>query len=137
MADINYTRAELETALNKLTWTTWTPTVSSATGSGATFDVQLAEYFRLGDTIYFNLVIKITAIGTASGAMTVTLPFAPAETTTGLSIILGTGREGDLTGVQTMFSYNGTAAVGTVINADSSFTWTVNHRHFISGSYSI
>jgi hypothetical protein len=138
MADLIYSRAELERALNKLVWTNWTPTVSSASGSGATFDVQIAEYFRLGDTIYFNLVIKITATGTASGAMTISLPFAPDENTGRFQPILGTGREGDATGIQhKLYWSSGLSLAALVVYNSVAFTWTTNHRHFISGSYKI
>lgn len=135
MADLNYTRAELERAMNKLVWANWTPTVSSSGGSGATFDVEVAEYFRLGDTIYFNLVILVTAIGAASGVMTVTMPFTPDETIATYSPILGTGRGA---GLQHKIYWSDASGVAVVTYfSNLTFAWVAPRRHYISGSYKI
>lgn len=130
--DLNYTREELEHVMNKLVWTTWTPTVSSTGGSGATFDVEVAEYFRIGDTIYFTLVILVTAVGSASGAMTVTMPLTPDETASSLSPIIATGRGGGLQ--HKMYFASGVGVVS--LYSGLSFDWVLR-RHYLSGSYKV
>jgi hypothetical protein len=55
-------------------WKAWTPTVTPAAGAGLTYTVNSASYEQVGKRISFHFDIKITAAGTGSGHMFVTLP---------------------------------------------------------------
>ena len=79
-------------------WTTWTPTL---TQSGAvTATVTHAVYGRWGRLIIVNFRLAVTGTGTASNAVTVSLPTTAART----NMVVGTGNVFDQS---TGLSYSG------------------------------
>lgn len=69
------------TPVDQSAWTVYSPTLSSTGGSLATTGTTATatgRYKRIGKTISVEMDIGIVAIGTASGALIATLPFAAA-----------------------------------------------------------
>jgi hypothetical protein len=64
---------------------TWTSTVTSSGGSITSYTLNRAVYVKIGNTVYFNVGVTITSVGTASGAFRFTLPF----TTTAVNAVYG------------------------------------------------
>lgn len=59
-------------------WTTYTPTVTAASGTFTTVSAT-GRYKQMGKTIQTQIKITITTVGTASGGISVTLPFTSAH----------------------------------------------------------
>jgi hypothetical protein len=59
---------------------TWTPTISSASGTITTSSFSGAKYTKIGNIVEATVNITITTVGTASGACTFTLPFTGTDT---------------------------------------------------------
>jgi hypothetical protein len=54
----------------------WTPGLSAASGSGFTFSQQIGNYIKVGKLVVCSFALTLTAVGTASGQLTLTtLPF--------------------------------------------------------------
>lgn len=64
-------------------WKNWTPTYD-ATGSmtWTSITTQIARYFQVGNTVYFQITATGTTGGTANTSVTFTLPVRPVQTTT-------------------------------------------------------
>lgn len=62
---------------------TFTPTVTFGGASvGMTYAIQLGQYTRAGDRIFFNLTVMVSALGSSTGAMQIAgLPVATNSTT--------------------------------------------------------
>ena len=73
---------------------TYTPTVTASTGTLTTVTAT-GNYTKIGRQVTANMSITLTNIGTASGALYVTLPF-----TAGLFTSIGAGREDQTTGFE-------------------------------------
>ena len=148
--DLRYSRADIERGLNRLPWQNWTPTLSANSGT-PTFELQVARYldfgtpwsgsldgggsFALPGTVFFQLVVKILANGSASGPLRFTLPHTPSSTEESSFGIIGNGREGDLAGYQVKVYYD--AGLARIARYDSTGlpVWVNNHRFFVQGSY--
>ena len=59
---------------------TWTPTISSATGTITTSSFSGAKYTKIGNVVEATINITITTVGTASGSCNFTLPFTGTNT---------------------------------------------------------
>lgn len=77
--------------LTKLPWTSWTPTVTSASGALAHTLIS-AEYLKIGKILFYSYALTVSANG--SGAIIITTP--SGLTPTGDSA--GVGREYAVTG---------------------------------------
>ena len=82
---------------------TWTPSVSSQGGSLGSTTVNFATYTKIGRQVTASFKIKINSIGTATGALYVTLPFSSNSST-----YIGVGREDDATGIMLQGVLNNT-----------------------------
>lgn len=72
---------------------TWTPTVTATSGTLTTVTAT-GNYTRIGRCVTANFEVTLTNVGTASGALIVSLPF-----TAGQFPAIGTGREDQNTGI--------------------------------------
>lgn len=59
---------------------TWTPTISSASGTITTSSFSGAKYTKIGNVVEATVNILITTVGTASGQCLFTLPFTGTNT---------------------------------------------------------
>jgi len=112
-ASISKSGAASREYLNGFTAKTWTPTVTTGSGSITTLGTVTASYIELGPLVMFFVNIPITTNGTGATDLRFTLPF-----TTG-ALGEATGRESGVSGSQLIASYaNGvtTAIVRTYNN---------------------
>ena len=107
-------------AAHESAWTTYTPTV--AAGTGTFINVSAAgRYKTIGKTVFVSVNVTITTNGTASGYVTVTLPFAAAAS---LSPWILAGRENAVAGLM---------LVG-VVGSAASFMFVQNHNATYPGA---
>lgn len=60
-------------------WPTFTPTITPGSGAVAGYSTQSARYKAIGKTVFVQINIQASGVGTASGAYTISgLPFAAA-----------------------------------------------------------
>lgn len=74
-------------------WTSYTPTITAASGSITTVGAHTAYYKILGKTMHINANVIITTIGTAAGDLFITLPSGTARNNTSFA-----GKEFAVTG---------------------------------------
>jgi hypothetical protein len=56
-------------------WTSYTPTVAASSGTFTSVSAT-GNYIQIGKTVFARFAITITTVGTATGNVTVTLPFS-------------------------------------------------------------
>src|SRR5690606_33326474 len=80
-------------AIDKIPWTSWTPSYSSDSGALAGVTTVYAEYLKLGKTLFYT--VGITLANSGSGNLRITTPtgLAPAV------IAMGMGREFQSAGI--------------------------------------
>lgn len=114
-------------------WASYTPTITSSAGSGLTTGSVSGRYKRIGKTVWLEVKFTITAMGTASGLINVTLPsgllpatyaaFAGREDINTGKAIVGAARTGTSTFEVTYYDY--------------TFPGTTNSVIYLSGTYEI
>ena len=77
----NSLSTSINNALSMGPWSTWSPTVTSNTGTITTLGAIVARYTTAGKTVYFTLSVTITTNGTAGGFLKSTLPLTAKATT--------------------------------------------------------
>jgi len=104
-------------------WTSFTPTVSAASGTITSYTVS-ARYSLSGKVCVATYQIDLTNVGTASGTMIVTAPFA-ARTLTPSTAFVGAATENNNTGKGGYANlYSGQS---NILTRDSDFvTWFSN-----------
>lgn len=103
-------------------WTTYTPTVTSASGTPTTVSAT-GRYRQRGKTIQLQITAALTTVGTASGAVRATIPVTPAS-----NFYVGSAIEttaGTLMGAALI---NGTGAPTYVSIISSTTTYWVNGK---------
>jgi hypothetical protein len=114
---------------------TWNPTVTAGTGTITTYTVNTASYTRIGRQVTLNFRITVSAIGTASGAMIVTLPITSASNSAAI------GRETATTGYiimghifnagTTVPLYDGRTANGNCFGGGNGSAFNVSVTYFV------
>ena len=107
---------------------TWTPTVSSETGTLTSSTINTAKYTRVGNVVTVNLDITITNAGTGAAGLVITLPIAPANR------VSLAGREDALTGAGLSISAL-TSGNLYAYKYDNTTIIATGRRVYISGSY--
>lgn len=116
-------------------WTSFTPTVSASSGTITTYSVA-ARYSLSGKVCVATYQIDLTNVGTASGTLIVTAPFA-ARTISPTIAFVGSATENNNTGKGGYANlYQGTS---NILSRDSDFvTWFSNsNRVAISILYEV
>lgn len=72
-------------------WTAYVPTFTADAGSFTTVTVTTARYSKINGVVTVNVVFVVTTVGTASGAIILTLPVNPAQLFTGSAANLSDG----------------------------------------------
>lgn len=115
------------------TWETWTPTVTPSAGVFYVLTVNSAKYSRTQKLITCSFDYTVTSVGTASGALQMTLPFAAVSTANGASV--GVYRERSVTGDQGFCNISGTTTCfllrydqGAILNTGRSFAGTFTYE---------
>jgi hypothetical protein len=58
---------------------TWTPVLTSQTGSITSYTTASGTYTKIGNTVSVQVIARITSLGTAGGTLYLTLPFSPID----------------------------------------------------------
>ena len=107
-------------------WTTYTPTITSASGVIFVITVNDARYLKVGKLVVISFNISVPSAGTAGGAMLI--PYPSGVTPKNATYQIGVGRETALTGY--MFSITPTATNMQVNMYDNATPWASN-RQFV------
>lgn len=106
-------------------WTTYTPSASCGT---ATFTTNAARFKTIGKTVFFNIDVTITAIGTCTTNIIFNLP-ATSNSSGGLS-----GRESVVTAKAVACAFTGSSTTAACSLADAT-NFAVTARVAMSGVY--
>lgn len=107
--------------LDNNAWSTYTPTVTAATGTPTTVSAT-GRYKQIGKTVIAQMQITITSVGTASGGLNATLPVTAAAFAYAGSVF-----ESSATGKSGAGFINGSATPTLLATRDASATsWWVN-----------
>jgi hypothetical protein len=109
---------------------TWTPTVTSSSGTITSYTLVGANYTKIGRVVHVNFAVTITNAGTGAGSLDVTLPF-----TNGAVIANGTGRENALTGFQLQCRVNASSATMNIQNYANATAIATNAQIRVSMTY--
>jgi hypothetical protein len=107
---------------------TWTPTVTSQAGTITSYTAS-GTYMKVGRTIFYNVDILFTNIGSASGFILCTLP-----TNWVAPITCGSGRENAVVGFQ-LQAVNITTNQIVILTYNNGFPGGTNYHLYVSGFY--
>jgi hypothetical protein len=79
--------------LDNAAWSTYTPTITSSTGTITTVGTNTGRYKQIGKLVFVRTDTTITTVGTAGGQMRITLPVTPQS-----AYSTGAGRDAGVTG---------------------------------------
>lgn len=109
---------------------TWTPTVTSSSGSITSYTVISANYTRIGRQVSIIFQVNITNAGTGAGVLSVTLPI-----TNGSSIAVGCGTEYNNTVKMLQGYVLASAASISIVTYDNGSLIATNAQVFFSMTY--
>jgi len=119
----------INNALSLGPWSTWSPTISSATGTITTVGTVVARYAQAGKNVYFSLSATITTNGTGGGSVNVTLPLtAKADS-------VFSGREDAVSGKQLQGRVGAGASTLSIFNYDNSYPGSNGAKILLGGVY--
>jgi hypothetical protein len=78
-----------------LAWTSYTPTITAATGTITSTTITRAKYAKLGKIVHLNIDFTITNNGTGAGSVFITLP---SGVNAAAAFYHGVGRENNVSG---------------------------------------
>ncbi len=93
VGDLRDQETDIAAISDGITNGTWSPTITSGTGSITTLGTVVARYRTVGGMVFISLYVVITTNGTGATDVRATLPFASA------SVAVLAGRENVATGV--------------------------------------
>lgn len=111
--------------------TSWTPTVTSVTGSITTVGAVVAKYQKLGKIVNFWLSVTITTNGTGATAVEITLPSTPVRD------FAGTGYEDTAYGGLLQVRGKATGAKLVLFRYDNTYPGANGSVFTIHGSYEV
>ena len=111
-------------------WANFTPTITSELGAFTAVSAT-CRYIKIGTTVHFNMRITITTVGTATGFVQATLPFAPRTAETvgnfnciGINVAINTVLIGFVSAeIFSILNYAGTSpiAAGVVLRLSGTY----------------
>lgn len=123
----------LTTAINNALalgpWSTWSPTISSGSGTITTVGTVIARYAQAGKNVYFSIVIPITTNGTGATSVRATLP------TTAQSASVVAGRETQSGGKMLQGSISASSNTLVIFNYDNTYPGGSGFILVLSGLY--
>lgn len=114
---------------NQVSWTSWTPTITSDSGSFTTVAATSARWSRSNQTVTFTIVITLTTKNTAAGSFLVTLPRTPNSANFVASGVDNTS------GVSLACLYQSGVGKLRITKYDGTDPLTNGHVYTITGSY--
>jgi hypothetical protein len=109
---------------------TYTPTVTSGTGSITSYNVY-GRYTKIGRVVHVQTEIDITNAGTGGSTLNFTVPFTSAASPFGTLV----GLEVNVTGAAVAGYFSASNVLGQVFLATGGSPVTTGRRYFISGTY--
>lgn len=122
------TKRWYEWFLDNYAYTPYTPTVTASSGTFTTVSAT-GRHKKRGRTVFINIVVTITTVGTASGAVQVTLPFVSAAVAQIIS-----GRE-TAVGTQINGLIGASASMMQILEYDATTIAASGRTLVLSGSY--
>lgn len=110
--------------------TAYTPTITSTGGALTTTTINRASYFRIGKLVVAIVGVTVNAVGTATGAMKITLPVTPAAA--GQYIGAAVGREVVASGVLLGGSVENSAGGFMLVGKYDGGNWMANSAECIA-----
>ena len=124
----------------------FTPTVTFASGSGATFNNRSAQYTKIGRIVFVQYNVHFSGLGTSSGILTLGgLPFATVSDSymgrfTGAAFLdrmtngfpFGVGQNATTFAIQSIPNGSGSSSELTAANLNATSYLTVNFYYIIS-----
>jgi hypothetical protein len=124
--------ALVNSALNDYEQGTWTPTVTSGTGSITSYTAD-GTYTKIGRMVFMTARVVLTNVGSAGGNMNLTLPYTTASINMQTPIFV---REGALTGQTYQFFAQNNSNSGAVQSLSGGApTWTNSYSYGIAGCF--
>lgn len=108
-------------------WTSWTPTISSSSGTITTKSAT-GYYKKIGKIVNFYLTVTITTNGTGAGSVIFTLPINAIRTGW-----IGVGRENAVTGH--MLQVTGGVDSCAILKYENSYPGLDGASLLVSGTY--
>lgn len=109
---------------------TWTPTVSAGSGAITSYTAS-GHYTKIGRLVIASATIDITTNGTGGAFVNFSLPFAAFAS----AILMGTGREGGVTGNQLQVIINPTATDANVLTYANGYPGGNGHKLICTVAY--
>lgn len=120
----------MPSAIGGAAWTSFSPTVTSVSGTLGGYTINTARYRKSGKTIHVEIDVTITSVGTASGLLRIIgLPQCSQAQFTGI------GREGSLTGKGVLIFMTAGAVYATAAYYDNTSPIAANARLAMSITY--
>jgi hypothetical protein len=114
-------------------WVDWTPTVSPSAGAFISLTINSARYSQTQKIITCSFDITINNVGTGSGALLISMPFASIAAGNGSA--MGVYRERSVTGDQGFCNRSGTTTCfllkydqTAILNSGRSFAGTFTYE---------
>ena len=114
-------------------WETWTPTVTSSGGTLGSVTINSAKYGRIQKIVFCSFDITITAVGTGSGSLNITLPITGVTGQNGKAV--GVWRERSVTGDMGFVNFATTTLAfcqrydqGAILNTGRTFAGTFTYE---------
>jgi hypothetical protein len=119
----------INNALSLGPWSTWSPTISSGTGTITTVGTVVARYAQAGKNVYFSLSVAITTNGTGSSYVSATLPLNARAAT------VFVGRENGVSFKELQAIVLSGSSSLTIVNYDNTYPGSSGSSIVISGVY--
>jgi hypothetical protein len=120
------------TGVDQTAWTTYTPTVTPATGAFGSVSAT-GRYKQIGKTVFVQITITITANGTASLYTDVSLPVPTVNVAWDYQIL--TGIESNATGLMFRGATRPNSTICRIAKPDGTYIGADGYVLNLSGSY--
>ena len=106
-------KAYFDTVYGLYTPGTWTPVITGSGGNpSVTYSLQTGEYTRIGNTVFYDAAITVSAYSGGSGILRVSLPITAASSVRGVALLDGIDIPG--TSAALVFSSSAGNAYGVI-----------------------
>ena len=111
---------------------TYTPTMTSGSGSFSSFSVNIGRYILIGKLVWVRAEFTISSLGTASGSLSFTLPFTAKNIggTYGVFFV-GLGSERAATGTILQGNYNNGTSKCTIKSYNNNNVGPANNYNYV------
>lgn len=118
------------------TWSTYTPTISSTTGTITTPGTCTGRFFQQGKIVWWQASLAITTNGTGATLVQVTLPSGPGNVVSAARYY-GTGLGVLVSGKQLLIKFQNGTQTGFIQNYDGTYPGATGELLEVSGFYEV